>query len=107
MVTEPVKGAKKEPIYNHPNIKSLRHQDLIDRLEDIRNRRLLAALDFKAAKEAKMARLADKLKEQYDKLEQKILVKLSKVESDINMLDNDINKLISISHKTALMEEGL
>jgi hypothetical protein len=94
-------------IYNHPNIRELAHDELIDRLSDIRNRRLLAALDFKAAHEERMQKLSTKFSEQYEKSYERIRLRLLKMADDIDRTDSDINKLIALSHKLTMTEEGV
>jgi hypothetical protein len=103
--TDPV-GAM-PAIYNHPKLRDLSQTELYERLEDVRNRRLLAAMDFKDAHTKKMMKLGHKLASQWEDLNQKNLVKLHKIDEAITALEKAVEKQVGIHHKLTMAEEGI
>ena len=94
-------------VYQHPNIRDLSMNDLLDRLDNIRNRRLLAALDYRQAHEAKMLKLGTKLAQQWEDLDEKNRLKMLKITNDIVALEKSVEKQQLIHHKLTMAEEGL
>jgi hypothetical protein len=101
-------GSVVEPtIYNHPKLRDLSHADLHDRLDNIRNRRLLAAMDWKDAHTAKMIKLGTKLAEQWQDLDDKNRLRLYKIDELITALEKSTEKQVAIHHKLVMAEEGI
>ncbi len=94
-------------IYNHPKLREMSQSELYDRLQDVRNRRLLAALDYKEAQTLKMLKLGSKLATQWEDTNQKALQKLAKVDEMITALEKLTEKMIGSSHKLKMTEEGI
>lgn len=94
-------------VYRHPNIRDLSQSELLDRLDNIRNRRLLAALDYREAHAAKMTKLGTKLAEQWEDLDEKNRLKLVKINEMISALEKAVEKQQLIHHKLTMAEEGL
>lgn len=94
-------------VYRHPNIRDLSQSELLDRLDNIRNRRLLAALDYREAHAAKMTKLGTKLAEQWEDLDEKNRLKIIKINELIGALEKAVEKQQLLHHKLTLAEEGL
>lgn len=94
-------------VYQHPNIRDISMSELLDRLDVIRNRRLLAALDYRQAHEAKMMKLGTKLAAQWEDLDEKNRLKVKKINEMIEALEKAVEKQQLIHHKLTMAEEGL
>lgn len=98
---------KMPAIYNHPKLREMSQSELYDRLQDARNRRLLAALDYKDAQTKKMLKQGNKLATQWEDTNQKALQKLAKIDEMINALEKMTEKMVGIHHKLTMTEEGI
>lgn len=91
-------------LYEHPDIRSISHQQLLDRLQQIRDRRLVAAIQFEAVRKTKLERLSAKLQSQWEQQNQRNLIALEKIDEAIDRLDRGIAKQIQIAHNVALTD---
>lgn len=91
-------------IYTHATIREVTHSELVERLTRIRQRRLIAAIEFKSASQLRIAKEHAKLVEKWEKL----AAKLSKVEysivEQIDKFEKEINQLIQISNQAKILE---
>lgn len=94
-------------IYSHPKLREVAHEELIFRLDNIRNRRLVAALEHKALVAAKREKASIKLKTQYAKLGDDIRRHLNKLDEAMDKIDRDLGKLIEIGHRMSLETEEI
>lgn len=92
------------PIYEHPNIYALTHEQLLDRLQQIRDRRLVAAIQFEAVRKTKLERLSAKLQQQWEAQNLRNQSALDKIDEAIDRLDRGIAKQIQIAHNVALTD---
>ena len=92
-------------IYTHPHIRELAHKQLLDRLQNIRDRRLVAALQYVASEREKNLKMGTKLHQQWLIQGEKNRVKLAKIDDMIDQVDKAIRKQVEISHNLALVEE--
>ena len=92
-------------IYTHPKLREVSHEELIFRLDNIRNRRLVAALEHKALVNAKKEKVTIKLRSQYEKLADDVRRQLTKLEEGIEKTDRAIGKLVELGHRMSLETE--
>lgn len=95
----------KSPLYTHPTIRSERHEYLLNRLQQIRDRRLVTALQYESARVDKLQRLNATLSAQYEKVDERNRLDLVKVDELIDKLERGISKQIELAHKLTLTEE--
>lgn len=91
-------------IYTHPTIHSITHEQLLNRLQQIRDRRLVAAIQFEAVRKTKLEKLSAKLQQQWETQNQRNLVALQKIDEAIDRLDKGIAKQIQIAHNVELTD---
>lgn len=91
-------------MYNHPDIRTQTHDQMRFRLDQIRNRRLVAAIEFKSVQDAKTEKLDAKLGDQWEKLSIRCAKKLEKINEELNDIDQILKKLVDLNHKKALTE---
>lgn len=103
-LTEVVEEEPEGKLYTHPTIREKTHDQLLFRLEAIRNRRLMAAIEYKADSDRKRALASAKLLSQYQALNDRNRQKLNRIEELIEDIDRSIGKQIELSHKINLME---
>jgi multidrug resistance efflux pump len=94
-------------IYTHPNIREIAHEELIFRLDNIRNRRLVAAIEYKALATAKKEKATAKLRSQYEALSDKIRRNLNKVDEQMETIDRDLGKLVELGHRMSISAEEI
>jgi len=94
-------------IYSHPTIHEKTHDELLFRLDQIRNRRLVAAIEYRTAAEKRMEKENAKLTDQWEKLRDRLQAKIIKLDMDINDIEKGIQKMTEISHKIKLTEFSL
>lgn len=108
LATAPVEDeGVKSQLYTHPNIREKTHEQLLFRLDIIRNRRLVAAIEYKADSDRKRAQISAKLLSQYAALNDRNRLKLNKIFEMIEDVDRSIGKQIELSHKMSIVEEDL
>lgn len=95
---------EEHPIYTHPDIRSSSHEFLLSRLQQIRDRRLIAAIMYERERVTKVHKIGHKLQEQWDKLNESNRLKLHKIDEAIDALDKAISKQVQTSHNLALVE---
>ena len=91
-------------IYTHPTLRTKSHDQLLIRLQGIRDRRLLAAIEHKSAADARQAKLADKIADQWEKLNERNKNKLAKISQELSDLEASINRQIELGHKLSIVE---
>jgi hypothetical protein len=92
-------------LYTHPTLREQNHNDLRFRLEQIRNRRLVAAIEYKQNSDIKREKASNKLLSQYRAQSETLRRKLVKIDEDIEKFDRALDKLITMSHQMSLLEE--
>jgi len=93
-------------IYTHPKIREKTHHELLERLDQIRGRRLVAAMEFKTAERSRLDKEHDKLSDQWTKLAAKLSKKEYSIREDIEKFEADVNKLIQIHNQASVLETG-
>jgi hypothetical protein len=93
------------PIYNHPTLRSLTHEKLVERLQQIRDRRLVAAIQYEAIRKTKVEKLSLALREKWEKQNDRNNIALAKIDEMIDKLDAGIAKQIQIAHDLTLTEQ--
>lgn len=94
-------------MHTHQHIRQIRHEELLFRLQTIRQRRLVAALEYKDIALAKNIKLSEKLKEQWDKQNQRSQKLLDDISEKLIAFEKSINKQVEIAHKLSLTEGGI
>ena len=89
----------KGSIYTHPSLRDLTQDQLHERLSRIRNRRLVAALEFKTKQHVRLDSEGSKLSEQWSKLRDRISTKLAQMEEAVDKIDDDLLKLEKLSNQ--------
>ncbi len=92
------------PIYTHPSIRDLSANELHERLTRLRNRRLVAALEFRSKKLDRLDKEGTKLSEQWGKLVDRLSSKIAKLEEDIDKVDDELKKLEKLSNQIKVLE---
>lgn len=92
------------PIYTHPNIRDLTSNELHQRLEIIRNRRLITALEFQSAQAKRLDKEGDKLGEKWSKLRDRISTRIAKATEEVQKAEKELQQLIAISNQIANLE---
>lgn len=92
------------PLYTHPNIREKTHDELLARLDQIRSRRLVAALEFKAAEQNRLEKEHGKLTTQWETLASKLSKKEYALREEIEKFEKDLNKLIQIHNQMKVLE---
>ena len=90
------------PLYTHPKLREQKHEALLARLDIVRARRLVAALDHKTAHDKKMAKLSEKLGEQWERQDTRNTNNLVKVNDLITTIEKGIQKQIELGHTLEL-----
>jgi len=93
-----------DAVYTHPNIRNLTHDQLHQKLDMIRNKRLITAMEFKTAQEKRMDKEGLKLSEQWAKLRDRTLTRMAKVNEELDKAEGEIRKLIEISNQLSHLE---
>ncbi len=91
-------------IYTHPKIREKTHSELLERLEQIRGRRIVSAMEFKTALQHRLEKEHDKLSDQWTKLAAKLSKKEFSIREDIEKFEQDVNKLIQIHNQASVLE---
>lgn len=89
----------KGSIYTHPSIRDLTQDALRERLNRIRNRRLVAALEFKTKQHVRLDSEGSKLSEQWARLRDRISTKLAQMEETVDKIDDELLKLEKLSNQ--------
>lgn len=92
------------PLYTHPTIRNEHHDRFIARLEDLRARRLVTAMEHKAAVTKRLQVEHEKLNHKWETLCSKIDKKLYALQEAIEAAEADVNKLIALNNQMAIME---
>ena len=92
------------PIYTHPDIRSSKHEWLLQRLQMVRDRRLVSAILYERERVSKVHKIGSKLQVQWEKLNESNRLKLHKIDEAIDAFDRAVDKQIMISHQLALVE---
>ena len=90
--------------YSHPKLREMTHEKLLQNLEEIRARRLVAALEFKTAEANRLEREHDKLTDKWNALAAKLSKKEYAIREEIAKFEQEVNKLIAISNQMKIME---
>lgn len=91
-------------LYSHPRLREITHEQLLQRLEAIRDRRLITAIAFKNAEEKKAAKLAAQLDEKWQKLDERARRYLEKAEEELDKADRTIKQMVETSNHLVLAE---
>lgn len=92
-------------LYTHPTLRSAKHEWLLNRLQQTRDRRLVVALQFESKRVDKLTRLNAQLSAQYEKQDDRNRLDLAKVDELLDKIERGISKQIEIAHKLSLTEE--
>lgn len=96
---------EQSPLYTHPTLRSSKHEWLLNRLQQTRDRRLVTALQYESVRVDKLSRLNATLSAQYEKIDERNRLDLAKVDELLDKLERGIGKQIEIAHKLTLTEE--
>ena len=91
-------------LYTHPSIRDLSQDQLRERLTRIRNRRLVAAIEFKTKQHVRLDNEGGKLAEQWTKLRDRLSTKLAKWEEEADKIDEELQKLEKLSNQLSLLD---
>lgn len=91
-------------LYTPPDIRKVEIATLSNRLETVRQRRLIAAVEYQKKATARVDKEANKFAEQYTKLRERLEKKMTSIREDLDAFDRDLNKLIDLSNKLAITE---
>lgn len=92
-------------LYSHPTIREATHDELTARLQQIRDRRLVAAIQYEQVRKTKVEKLDARLREQWEKQDERNRLALLRVDEAIDRLDRGIQKQIEIAHNKTLTEQ--
>jgi valyl-tRNA synthetase len=92
------------PIYTHPTLRTTTHETLRDRIEQIRARRLVAAMEFKSAEANRLKKEHGKLTEKWEALAAKLSKKEYSLQEEVEKFEADLNKLIQIHNQMSVLE---
>ena len=95
---------EQSPIYDHPTIRSLKHDELTERLQQIRDRRLVAAIQYESVRKTKLEKLSLSLMDKWEKQDERNRLALIKIDEAIDKFEAGINKQIQIAHDLTLTE---
>ena len=93
------------PLYNHPTLRSSSHEFLSERLQQIRDRRLVAAIQFEAVRKTKVERLNLSLREKWERQNERNRLALTKIDEAIDKFEASMRKQMDIAHNIALTEQ--
>ncbi len=93
-----------EPLYTHPTLRTAREDDLRNRLENIRSRRLVAALEHQQLATIRIEKEHTKLNDKWEASESRISKKLYKIMEDIEAVDKELTKLTQLHNQLTLLE---
>lgn len=91
-------------LYTHPDIRNQTQDKYFEHLERIRSRRLIAALEHKAAVDKKIEAQWTKDAEKWRKLEDQVQRELYLLDERIDKLENKIGILVTLNHNMRLAE---
>src|SRR6478609_4670043 len=91
-------------MYSHPTLRESEHSKLLSRLEDIRDSRLILAVQYESARKAKNTKMKGKLAEQWETINERNRLAIVKLDELIDKRDCSITKQVSISHQPAIVE---
>ncbi len=86
-------------IYSHPKLEQLTLDQLRLRLDAIRNRRLIAAINFKTTAEQRISVYNSKVGDQRDRLVLKTQRDIDAVDEKIAKIEEAISKIISLDNQ--------
>lgn len=92
------------PLYNHPTLRSISHDALVERLQQIRDRRLVAAIQYESVRKTKLEKLSLSLREKWEKQDERNRLALIKIDEMIDKFDASLRKQIQIAHDLTLTE---
>lgn len=92
------------PIYTHPNIRQLTAEELHNRLDVIRNRRLITAIEFQSAQAKRLDKEGDKLSEKWSKLRDRVSTRIAKATEEIEKAEKELQQLTAISNQLFILE---
>lgn len=91
-------------LYTLPDIRAHTIEQLQDRLEIIRQRRLVTAIEFQSKMEHKLNKEGHKLTEQWTKAAARIAKKIEDINADFAVIDKELQKLTELHHKLSILE---
>lgn len=94
-----------KPLYTHPDIRTQTHEQMLQRLQFIRDRRLVNAIQYESIRIAKAHKAGAALQIMYEKQDTKNRNDIAKIDELIDKLEKGISNQISISHKISLVED--
>lgn len=95
---------QKGELYTHPSLRDLSQDGLRERLNRIRNRRLVAAIEFRSKQHTRLDSEGSKLSDQWNKLRDSLSTKLAQWEEAADKIDEGLQKLEKISNQMKLLE---
>lgn len=93
------------PLYNHPTLRSSSHEFLTERLQQLRDRRLVAAIQYEAVRKTKVERLNASLREKWERQNERNRLSLAKIDEAIDKFEASVRKQAQISHDLDLTEQ--
>lgn len=101
---ETIEASDGKPIYTHPDIRTLSHEKLLSRLQNIRDRRLVNAIQYESARVARAHKAGATLQLQWEKINETNRLALYKIDDALDKFEKSLSKQIEISHKISLVE---
>jgi hypothetical protein len=92
-------------LYSHPTIREKSHDFLLNRLQQIRDRRLVAAIQYEQVRKGKVEKLEASLKAKWEKQDERNRLLLLKIDEAIDKLDVGIRKQHMIASDLTLTEQ--
>lgn len=91
-------------LYTHPNIRNLTASQLHDRLSQIRQRRLITAVEFQTAQTKRLDKEGNKLSEKWTKLAARIEARLLTANEAVKKAEHELEELGRISNQLSILE---
>ena len=92
------------PLYTHPTLRTTTQEELAGRLEAIRARRLVAAIEFKSAEANRLAREHATLGAKWTALASKLSKHEYAIREQIEKFEKELNQLIQLNNQMATLE---
>lgn len=92
------------PLYTHPIFRTTAQEELAGRLEAIRARRLVAAIEFKSAEANRLAREHATLGAKWTALASKLSKHEYAIREQIEKFEKELNQLIQLNNQMATLE---
>lgn len=93
-----------EGLYTHPNIRDVTRSELEMRLEALRGRRLLVAIEARDKIGEKLRKERTKADQQWNKAAERVQKRLLKMNEDIERTETDLKKMATLDHQLAGLE---